>query len=92
MKLANVNVEIRINNADKIGKFMKNLDPDFVTLQEVVRHLDSSVFEKYKSKYIIEKQLGKTYPFSFFSPVWVSNCVIKNDKNKPKPTTLQSGN
>ncbi len=46
MKLLNINVGIKIDNTQKIAEFIKKESPDIVALQEVVRHLESSVFTR----------------------------------------------
>lgn len=78
MKLININVGIKIDNSKKIGDFLKSYNADIIALQEVVRHLDDSVFDEYQSKSKIENILENTYPYTFFGPLWVSDAFRKN--------------
>jgi hypothetical protein len=55
MKLINLNIGMKIDNSKKVGEFIKSLNPDFIAFQEIMRHLDESVFDLYKSKSQIEK-------------------------------------
>jgi hypothetical protein len=32
-----------------VGEFINKINPDIITFQEVLRHFDENVFEKYKS-------------------------------------------
>ena len=73
MKLLNLNIGILINNADKIAQLINNEKPDFITLQEVTRHLDDGVDSRYKSKESIESQLADNYEYRFFGPLWESD-------------------
>jgi len=73
MKLLNLNVGIRIDNADKIAQLINKEKPDFITLQEVTRHLDDAVDSRYKSKQSIESQLQQKYEHTFFGPLWESD-------------------
>lgn len=54
MKLISFNIGIKIDNSKKIGEFIQTQKPDIVAFQEIVRHLDDSVFKMYKSKSDIE--------------------------------------
>lgn len=80
MKLLNINVGIKINNSEAIGEFIKDVNPDFVAFQEIIRHLDDSVLQEFRSKSDIEAILGKDYLYSFFGPLWVTDSFNKNGK------------
>jgi endonuclease/exonuclease/phosphatase family metal-dependent hydrolase len=80
MKLLNINIGIKIDNSEKIGKFLKEYSCDIVNLQEIVRNLEGSVLPKFKSKEVVEKIVGNTYPFNFFGPLWTTDSFRVNDK------------
>ena len=80
MRLISLNIGIKIDNSEKIGKFIKSQKPDIVAFQEIVRHFDESVFEMYKSKAHIEKIIGKMLPYSFFGPQFITDALRKNGK------------
>ena len=80
MKLLNINIGIRIDNAKEISKLIVDQNADFVAMQEVVHHLDESVFEEYRSKRTIEEGVKHLYPYRFFGPLWTANEVRKNGK------------
>ncbi len=80
MKLINLNIGIKIDNSEKVGEFIKSLDPDFVAFQEIMRHLDESVFDLYKSKSQIEKILWSKFAYSFFGPLYIAKYFEKNGK------------
>lgn len=80
MKLLNINVGIKIDNTQKIAEFIKKENPDVVALQEVVRHLEDSVFTEFRSKSGIEKVVGVYYPNRFFGPLWITDAFRKEGK------------
>ncbi|MFA6524643.1 MAG: endonuclease/exonuclease/phosphatase family protein [Patescibacteria group bacterium] len=80
MKIISLNVGIKIDNSKKVGDFIKSQDPDFVALQEVIRHLDDSVYKMYRSKSDIERVISKKMPYYFFGPQWITNAMIMGGK------------
>lgn len=80
MKLININVGIKLDNSNKIGRLLKDFNADIIALQEIVRNLEESVFPEYQSKRKIEKILGNDYPYNFFGPLWVSDAFRKNEQ------------
>jgi len=80
MKLLNLNVGIKIDNTKQVTGFIKKQDADFVAIQEIVRHLENGVLEKYKSKSGIKNEVGETYPHKFFGPLWITDAFRKNGK------------
>lgn len=80
MKLISFNIGIKIHNSKEIGEFINSEEPDVVALQEIMRHLDDSVFEMYKSKTEIEKVISEKLPYSFFGPLWITNKMKMNGK------------
>lgn len=80
MKLLNINVGIKINNSKEIANYIKTINPDIIAFQEIVRHLDDSVFTEFRSKSDIESVLGPDYPYSFFGPLWVTDAFRKGGK------------
>ena len=73
LKLANLNVAIKLSNSEAVVELLKQQNADIVTLQELVRHLEDDVGVTYRSKHDIERLLSPMYPHSFFAPVWVAN-------------------
>lgn len=80
MKLLNINIGIKINNTKEISKFIKEQNADFVAIQEIVRHLEDSVYEEFKSKSGVESEVGALYPYKFFGPLWVTDAFRKEGK------------
>lgn len=80
MRLVNINVGIKINNSEKIAEYVKTTSPDIVAFQEVVRHLDESVFPLFRSLSDITAIIGGEYPHKFFGPLWASKGYTKNGK------------
>lgn len=78
MKLVNINIGIKIDNTNVVGEFFKAQNPDIITIQEILRHLDDSVFENYKSQTGIERAIIKTHPHKFFGPLWVADKFKKD--------------
>lgn len=73
MKLLNLNIGIRLDNAEDVVRLIQEENPDFVTLQEVTRHLSDNVHAPYRSKHTIEESLATQYGHSFFGPLWKSD-------------------
>lgn len=80
MRLVNFNIGIKIDNAEEAAKFILSQRPDIVAFQEIVRHLDESVFDMYKSKQKVESVIGKMLPNTFFGPQWIADAMRKNGK------------
>lgn len=78
MKLVDLNICIKMNNTKKVIEFLENINCDIIALQEVTRPLTNTVFEQYKSKLDIDKELCENYPHEFFGPLWIANGIIKN--------------
>lgn len=80
MKLLNLNIGIKINNTTEVAKFIKDTEADIVAIQEIVRHLEDSVFEEFRSKSGVEKEVGMSYPYKFFGPLWITEAFRKEGK------------
>lgn len=78
MKLLNLNIGIKLDNAEIVAKFINENNPDVICIQEIVRHLEPSVLNKYKSKYEIERGLNTSYKYSFFGPLWITNAYLEH--------------
>jgi endonuclease/exonuclease/phosphatase family metal-dependent hydrolase len=78
MKLISFNIAIMIDNSQKVINFVNQINPDIVCFQEIIRHLDNSVYSRFKSKAKIENSIK--LPYSFFGPQWIANADIKNGK------------
>jgi len=78
MKLLSYNIAIRMDNSKQVAGFIKAQKLDFIAFQEVIRHLDESVFPLYQSKYQIEKIIGKDFPHKFFGPLWITDVTMRN--------------
>lgn len=76
MKLVDLNISIKVDNNDKVIKFLKENESDIITLQEVMRGIDTEVFDRYNNSKILKKELPQ-YKYQFFGPVWVAKCHIK---------------
>ena len=80
MKLLNLNVGIKINNSHSIVQYIKDINPDIIAFQEIIRHLDETVYQRFQSKSYIEKSLEKGYPFKFFGPLWTTEAIKIQNK------------
>lgn len=80
MKIISLNVGIKIDNSKHVAEFIQSQSPDIVVFQEIIRHLDDSVYDIYRSKEHIEKIIGKELPYSFFGPLFVAKDFTKDGK------------
>lgn len=78
MKLLDLNVSIKLDNNEKVIKLLNDKEYDILTLQEVVRGIDSSVYDRYNNSKIIKDNINREYKHSFFGALWVANRHIKN--------------
>ena len=78
MKLINIKVGIKIDNSKEIAEFLLSQDADIITIQEIIRHLEDSVFPEYQSKALIEKIISPSYPNKFFGPLWITKAMLHN--------------
>lgn len=92
MKLLNLNIGMKINNASAVVSLIKEFDPDVITLQEVVRHFDDSVVSMYKAYETLREELHYIYPFEFFSPVFTSKKVVEGDETIDFGGLVEQGN
>lgn len=80
MKLASLNISIKVDNTKEVINFLDEQKSDIIALQESLRHFNDSVFEKNKTAHDIEKAFEQTHPYSFFAPIWVSKNITKGDE------------
>lgn len=80
MKLISYNIGIFIENSKKVGEFIKSQNPDILAFQEIIRHFDNLVFDKYKSQKYIKKIINNKLKYSFFGPQWITDVNIVNGK------------
>ncbi len=80
MKLISFNIGLKISNSLPVAKLLRQLDADFICLQEVARHFEKTTFPKYRSKAEIDKILATHYPYRFFGPQWVSRKIFAHGK------------
>ena len=78
MRLVDLNVSIKLHNNEKVIDFLKNTKSDIVTLQEVMRGIEETVYDRYNNSKIIKESLKDTHHHSFFGPLWVADKHIKN--------------
>ena len=78
MRLVDLNVSIKLDNNEKVIDFLKNTKSDIVTLQEVMRGIEETVYDRYNNSKIIKESLKDTHHHSFFGPLWVADKHIKN--------------
>lgn len=78
MKLLSINIGIKIDNTDKIATFIKQVNPDVIAIQEIIRHQENTVFPQYRSQYELEQAIGNNYPHRFFGPLWITDAIRKN--------------
>lgn len=77
MKLLNINVCIKLDNANNVIELISNDKYDIVTLQEATRKIEDAVFDKYNKSNIIKSNTD--YKYSFFGPLWIANHHEKNN-------------
>lgn len=80
MKILTFNIGIKIDNADKVAKFIRKVNPDIVCLQEVAEHVEDSALPMFKAKLTIDTFLRKLYKYSYFGKVWESRGFNIKDK------------
>lgn len=78
MKLVDLNVSIKKDNNDEVIKFLKDAKADIITLQEVMRGIDKTVYDRYNNSKIIKDNLQEECRYSFYGALWVSDKHIKN--------------
>ncbi len=71
MKLLNINTCIKLDNVNNIVNLISNDEYNIVTLQEVMRKIDDTVFERYNKSNIIRSNTN--YKYSFFGPLWIAS-------------------
>lgn len=76
MKLLNLNIGIKIDNTQDVLDLISKDDYSIVTLQEVMRGIDTSVFDKYNNSNIIK--LKTNFKYNFFGPLWIADHHEKN--------------
>lgn len=76
MRLLNLNIGIKLDNNQGVVKLIQERDASIVTLQEAMRGLEGSVFDKYNSANLIKENTD--YLYSFFGPLWVASHHKKN--------------
>lgn len=76
MKLFNLNIGIKIDNADAVSGLILKENYDIVTLQESMRGLDKNVKPVYDSSNIIKSKTG--FENNFFGALWVARFHKKN--------------
>lgn len=77
MKLLNLNVGIKLDNNDKVIDLLSKDNYDIVTLQEAMRKIDDTVFDKYNNSNIIKSKIN--YKYNFFGALWVAEHHEKNN-------------
>ncbi|MBI5734081.1 MAG: endonuclease/exonuclease/phosphatase family protein [Candidatus Kerfeldbacteria bacterium] len=80
MKIVSFNIGLKINNSRPVAKLLRQLDADFICLQEAARHFEKTTFPKYRSKADIDKILANRYPYRFFGPQWISKKILAQGK------------
>ena len=78
MRLIDLNVSIKLDNNEKAIKLLNDGDYDIIALQEVMRGIDSSVYDRYNNSKIIKESMNEQYKYSFFGALWVAKHHIKN--------------
>ncbi|MCM1052550.1 MAG: hypothetical protein NC483_01045 [Ruminococcus sp.] len=76
MKLLNLNIGIKIDNNKQVIDLISKEKYDIVTIQEVMRGIDKTVFDKYNNSNTIK--LKTNYKYNFFGPLWIANHHEKN--------------
>lgn len=78
MKLVDLNICIKIDNTDKVIKFLDEINPDIIGMQEVLRPLSDTVTKQYRSKEEIDNALLSKYQYNFFGPLWIADKITEN--------------
>lgn len=69
IKLLSLNVSIFDENNEKLTRFIKEITPDIICLQEVTRKVDDSAIDSFISKGAIDKA-SQQLTYSFYAPNW----------------------
>ena len=77
MKLIDLNVSIKMDNNDEVINFLKDNKADIIALQEVMRGIDDTVYDRYNNSKIIKDNLQEECRYSFYGALWVSDKHIK---------------
>ncbi len=79
MRLIDLNLSIKTDNNDKVISFLKQNPSDIITLQEVMRGIDETVYDKYNNSAKLKEELPE-YKYSFFGGLWVAPYHLKNQE------------
>lgn len=78
MRLVDLNVAIKLDNNEKVIDFLKNTESDIITLQESMRGIDNTVYDRYNNSKLIKEAVKNTHKYDFYGALWVSDKHIKN--------------
>lgn len=78
MKLVSLNVGIKIDNTKDVIEFVNKQNPDIIALQELMRPLEDSVFEIFRSESVIKSSTQNKLPHSFFGPLYATRKFTMN--------------
>lgn len=70
IKLLSLNVSLFDENNEKLTRFLKEITPDIIALQEVTRKVDKTALDAFVSKEEVDKATPRLL-HSFYSPNWV---------------------
>ncbi len=76
MKLLNLNIGIKFDNNQDIIDLISKDNYTIVTLQEVMRGIDSTVLDKYNNSNFIK--LKTKFKYNFFGPLWIADHQENN--------------
>ena len=77
MRLVDLNVAIKLDNNEKVIDFLKNTESDIITLQESMRGIDNTVYDRYNNSKLIKEAVKNTHKYDFYGALWVSDKHIK---------------
>ena len=69
IKLLILNVSIFDENNEKLIRFLKEINPNIICLQEVTRKVDASALDSFITKTAVD-QATPRLPYSFYAPNW----------------------
>lgn len=68
MRLVDLNVAIKLDNNEKVIDFLKNTESDIITLQESMRGIDNTVYDRYNNSKLIKEAVKKHINMIFTGP------------------------
>lgn len=90
MRIVSLNVAIFEANNEGVFKFLNDIKPDILCLQEITEKLDPMVNPQYLSKDSIDKATSDL-EYSYFAPTWIIKDFTKKNFHKKESFNFEFG-